>query len=1525
MRGVLLYLLLSGLVLVPTSLMNLWAQEPDAPSVIGDENKPQRPGMDRFDMRAAEEPVQMEKLSLVKKSFERRRWDEGVQQLQSLLDEEQDSVVFGDDREWRPMSEVVLDLVRQFPKEAHTAYLTRFAALANRDLTQARRSRDLSDLMLISRRYLLAPAGQQASRELIDALIDHGNADCIAKLTNDLIRIESAQLNDTQWRETLSEVLQQSGYKTLAEKLQELPESQAVQPTRKAVWELNAFAQAPAAQRDWSTLSGSPSGHAIIQTEETTLLPRWRQPLVTSPRVRKLLENLALSFHDQGAMGLSVLSTVGSGEVLVTRTLSNLTAVNINTGKLLWTSRDWGMASSDDESEEDTEQQIEMNVERDSEGTLTYRLRNRLTTSGSLGTLSANSRYVFAIASFNSEETPLESMIQPGFDESEHPVKYLFARELTTGRIAWRAGGPASEEPTGLPAAGVSFFGPPTPEGDELFVVGERDGDILLFCLEADTGLVRWEQLLAAAGRRLSEDVVRRSWTAPVSVRGSLAICPTTTGWISAVDRVTRRIIWTQRVVNRAAESSTPEEIDLAFDAPNRDVGLDERWPPLQPILLRDRVLFAPVELPEETGATVPQLFCYDLLTGKKLWQIPKNQAVGVIGATEDFVFLFDQLTVQAYRIDTGVQAWSCSQLQAPIAGRPVLTADGIIVPTLPYSLVRIDPNLGKVIERTSISHGNLPLSKLGRVLSPEIPHDLTLGSLFSLGSRLVSVSPFEMTAFEWESDEPKWQTESLTNAASRMKWAKSLATRGQYDEAVQALRDEKSDVTGDETVSSLSREMLVSLLLLQVEMQRENAKPDDNWRTWLNEARSLAKSPEDQETIQRQEIEFELHSGNWDAAWNQIRATIRRPLRYRVETDQRIVDPDVWLADQILAVARLPDRTQGDAMRQSIRDEFLSLWKEAGPDRESQLRLLRLFAEASFVDSTELESLSAESLPDKLVRLEALTHSRERATSIKASAQLIEFLATPDWVGEARRRIADLPDQANWPQDIHPTRPELEQLLGRITDIQRQPPPSWQGGKIELVRWADADSERDWALPIHWIGEPNESLQNFHYTFNQERTALIIERQDGSRYCELLLSTGNKFQDVPVPPVLYGAGLKIYLIHAGMIHACSIPDKRILWTRSGSLNSDHDPRRFSQNDEPNPLLSPQALHDLSKDFASHYLATSFEGANSRQVVVRSRRGIEVLCALTGQLLWERPDCPNEIVRCDDDRLYRIGSSRVRAFSIRSGRTLQIPGRSEFSNMLFPWDTSGITTLSEQPGDEQSWLLARHRVLPVPITGRNETDRERWDESDQLQVEPAWSLPLKMSSRMGAGPPGQAICLDASSGELKLIPWKNGLPQSLGKFERVKVSESDSEPDGPVDYCVWDRNHFYLVGDSSPKQAFLDCPAVPVHGNVTAISREAPELRWTYPFEGFLLTNSIDRCPVLPLIRVEESQVAGYSVQKVHLSLVDKQSGQVAYELKTQSFGFGVSNCEYDPIEQRLEVLLQREKLRISKRIGVSP
>ncbi len=1485
-----------------------------------------RPGMDRYDLRAAEDPGRSERISLVRKSFERQRWDEGVQQLQVLLNEDHDSLVFGDDHVWRPASEVALALVLTSPEDAQRAYDARFKAVAERDLKLAQQTRDLASLSLVARRYLLTTAGQLASRDLIDAAIDQGNGDALALLVRDLLLVDSPQLRDAAWRDQVIEMMRMIGQQNLETQLLKKADGLAPVGESASPWSLARFGASSLPNREWGTLAGHPSGQAIARTEDFSLLPRWRHPLVSHPLVRQLLREQLLSFDDEGALGLSVLSTVGSGDVLVTRTLSNLTAVNARTGETLWQSREW--SPSPVESEEaglfaplinDLE---ELNL--NTENALSYRIRGRLTSAGSLGTLSADDRHLYALECIVEERSPQEEVVSTGFDEAEGTTTYLYARDLHTGRIAWRAGGPPAEEPPGLPAAGVFFFGPPTPDGEELFAVGERQGDILLFCLEAETGLVRWEQLLAAAGRRLEGDSVRRSWAAPVAVRGSLVICPTTSGWLTAVDRMSRSILWSVRLVPRAPVAPDAEESEMFFDSPHREGSLDERWPPLQPILLRDRVIVAPIELPDESGNVSPQLLCFDLNSGDRLWGVPKERSVGVIGATEELVYLFDRFSVRAVNTLTGVPAWNCS-IEDSIAGRPLLTQSGIVVPTQSGTMVRVASTDGKIMERLSV--GALPMrtQMVSRLLSPDDPRELSLGNLLSLGGRLISVSPFDMTAFEWQADEARWQAESTTNADASHRWAQSQGLRGQFVEAARVLQETGMLATNTPNQVARQKQILLAVLVLQLEAELQGGLPTDGQQSRLEEARSLASSSADRETVQRLGIELALLAREWDSAWSQVREAIRQPLISTVDVEHRVVSPDAWLADRILKLGQIPERAACDIMRAAIQQEFQSLWTVAAANGVERERLLRVFAETPFADRAEFELLQTGQNPTTLTRLQALARSRDRAVADRATLRLMERLATPDWVGEARRRLAQWPARADWPDELRTSRKELETKLGGIADIHQTQPASWLGVNLDLKRTSEDSMPENMEVPLIWIGEPCEALENFRYTYDNTLQNVTIERGDGSRYGELLLASNDENPAEENPPVLYGAGLNIYLMHMGIIHAFSVPEKQLLWQSQTQYESGID---YNWDSENNPekwrLLTPsQCVSDRSISLEDSERV--FRSANSRQLVTRTRRGIQVLDATSGAVQWSIPRCPQTAVRCDEDRLYQVSGGASAVSSIRSGRPLVVPKLTEFEESLVWLDTCGLTTISPASGEMPPWTIQHFQWQAARMADRTDTEQDRWDELDLLQLKPVWEQAVTADCLLGDGPPGQGIWVDNSKA-VRLIEWATGRTVSLGTAALV-TDVGPADRDQPVVdeeasvYAYWDRSQVVIAAGATTDSSGVDCPFVPVDGILSVHSRDRSRPDWHTTAKGMLLTPSLTRSPFLPILDAEDLSIADYPGQRLHLTLLDKPSGKVVYEIQTPSFGIGCQGCLYDPLTGRWRLYLPAERLQLQPRV----
>src|SRR5262249_55421429 len=128
----------------------------------------------------------------------------------------------------------------------------------------------------------------------------------------------------------------------------------------------------------------------------------------------------------------------------------------------------------------------------------------------------------------------------------------LSSYDLETGRPKWEIGGPANGEPFDLPLAGYFFFGAPVADGGELFAIGEStagdsSGQIRLVCLDPSSGETKWSQLVALPEVAMERDVGRRWLTAQVAAGDGILVCPTSVGWLVAVDRVTHTLLWGSR------------------------------------------------------------------------------------------------------------------------------------------------------------------------------------------------------------------------------------------------------------------------------------------------------------------------------------------------------------------------------------------------------------------------------------------------------------------------------------------------------------------------------------------------------------------------------------------------------------------------------------------------------------------------------------------------------------------------------------------------------------------------------------------------------------------------------------------------------------------------------------------------------------------------------------------------------------------------------------------------------------------
>ena len=112
---------------------------------------------------------------------------------------------------------------------------------------------------------------------------------------------------------------------------------------------------------------------------------------------------------------------------------------------------------------------------------------------------------------------------------------------------------------------------------------------------------------------------------------------------------------------------------------------------------------------------------------------------------------------------------------------------------------------------------------------------------------------------------------------------------------------------------------------------------------------------------------------------------------------------------------------------------------------------------------------------------------------------------------------------------------------------------------------------------------------------------------------------------------------------------------------------------------------------------------------------------------------------------------------------------------------------------------------------------------------------------------------------------------------------------------------------------------------MPVQGTLSVHSRTLSKPLWSITTQGFLLCHSLNISPCLPMLRFEDLPVAGFACQKVHLQLLDKETGEIIFEIHSPTFGMGASGCLYEPLNRRWSLLLAGERIQLHSREAPPP
>ena len=526
---------------------------------------------DRFDSRAPQDPRQQKLLRRALGLIGAQEWQQSLEILQFLLTRPEDSLFRGTNGRWSSIRSEVNRILATFPAEYRAEYRLRYGGTAKQLLLDAQESGKLSKYTEVAGRYLQTDAGHAAANHLGTIHFDRGEFGMAARWFEQLLLVDAPVTKSPKWQMKAAIAFRQSGHTESSERLVERLSSignggvefggKTVDPTKWLDEVAELSKTQPLTLKDWPMFFGTPGRSGRVSGGEPLLLKRWQVPLTQRPAIQSTITTLIDDLDDFSRSAIPAFFPLMIDGKVIFRTLRGVQVVDAQTGTPLWETAEG--ISAERILYRDRQKHVNGQLEW-TNGTAAgiqytgntvdkHPLAALLFRNGLYGVLGSDGQQLFVI-----EDHAILSNYQPGYTSRTNPSRNdqyrrnwatnkLASYDLNTGLPRWAIGGKAMNEVFDLPLAGHFFFGTPVADGGDLFVTAEHDNEIRLVALDARNGHPRWSQLIAYSDAKIESDFGRRWWTSQIAVDNGVVVCPTTVGWLVAVDRTNRSVLWAHR------------------------------------------------------------------------------------------------------------------------------------------------------------------------------------------------------------------------------------------------------------------------------------------------------------------------------------------------------------------------------------------------------------------------------------------------------------------------------------------------------------------------------------------------------------------------------------------------------------------------------------------------------------------------------------------------------------------------------------------------------------------------------------------------------------------------------------------------------------------------------------------------------------------------------------------------------------------------------------------------------------------
>lgn len=1484
-------------------------EEGDSDPQVEDEDDPRsQRNLDNIDFRAPINRSRQTAWQKIERAAQGRDWNDVLRRLDRFIGpvdrpESEDYVIRQADGSLKSVRLSTAELLDSVPENLRVARARTDGTLAKTMLDQAIQNNSLRELNHVAVRFFGTPIGYQAADRLAAQLVDRGEFALAARWLK-LLRDSDASFKQspawlTKTRMILDLTNEPQDPKALSETLQKLRQQ---------------FVGAePAQLAHWPMLGGNSKRHAEPSVaSRPVMIRRWEFPTTSNVGLKSTIEKLISDLTYQSVPTIPAAAPIFVDGKLLCRTYRGIEVLDAKSGQHLWTTGEsasveglLGAASPSARNVADLMPNMTpllsaaAAVDRTGGPIGQFVFQN-----AAHGIISSDRKAVYFL-----EDDPVFTLGRTsirraaGGNASPRPdsttTNRLKAYDLETGEPAWQIGGPETNEPFAPKLAGWFFLGAPLPDRGDLFIVGQKENAIRLFCLDPESGSQRWSQQVAFAEEGLERNLNRRLWSAQLATAHGIIVCPTTVGWLVGVDRSTGTIVWTHRYSERkpAGRIGSPRlfrgnrrGIQLA----NESIG--ETWIPSAPIIMGDRVVFAPSEPRDEADGTTRFLDCVNVFTGERIWSLPREQALAVAGASHGRTVVTWPTSIVILQPDGSTQAEIEFDGDDGLpCGRGVVADDSFWLPLQKNVLLRFDLKQATLAERIEVGFG--------------YP---ALGNLAFYQGLLISHAAEGITAWELEEtldDRLATIRSSGDTGKADIIEAQLALWRKQYAAAIELLLPQLA--TNSDTI--LHQSMLT--LLMQAAAGQVKTNPDQALAL-LDQVEPLFESTGVEgaafELHRRQlEVESLLELNRPADAFEQLldlTSDLSVGVIKRFDDERIVVDIDAWLARRFQSVwIRLSPAEQARITGQI--DELFKQLDHAETSASDQARLATLFSfhPSSLKLARQLadEAIAAQRFTDAEHWLDEITAA---ATPPQTAEALLDRLglrgelaiADPDTQDLARQLQSSfastkLPDGTSVPVALKP-------LLAKLSESSKATSSDW--GEITLTATRSATTAQRNTSPRLVADRPSNKYRiETHKTGSGSNRLSFFDRQTDSLFWTVSLrsntssATGNN-QSLTV----YQTGQLYAVLSRGVLNMLSLPERRVLWTQPVEAL---DNARRSANRHGRPL-------EVVKEWMLRRRPGSMDAVpvvNSSYVCSRASRSLSVFDSRTGKLRWRLEPL---------ERSLRVLGTRDTVFLTRPNGTISaahnaIDGQPIDSDLfqaelpesaaLVKVDEHSIVTIAESTPEIKDGGN-NNSLAPAPIV--------TLAAIDPVSREQLWTheFSAKIKVRMISN---DQLAILARFGRIKLLNFRTG---ALTEFEQIPTRLRLGGPefsifsDGRILYVVLTRGT--LPGTSKPGLS-----SMLLNGTVIAFDGETGKKLWVRELSGQHLI--LDRLDLLPFL-ITTSYRRNFILKPPDLRriiVLDKRDGSVLLDTKDEPGEAGFHSMIIDTDSRHVDLISNAERLRL--------